>query len=207
MSGRAASGMVKAGVQFGKQAMGAAGKGALKGVEEAAKEAAKQEARNRLGRFISSSPASRSIASAGEASPFSHAVFRPSATTTLVLSQEYPTVCECEPNPRAEYSPSGHRLFECHSCAGKGMSAREYRTYLESLSHIQGLAPRPRPSYTRGRSRRSPSPNLPALPPSESGAPNSPNNKRRASRRRSSSKVRAHSAPAKRRSSSRKKRE
>jgi hypothetical protein len=134
----------KGGLELVKAAGKAAGKGVKTGAEEAVKEAAhnatKVYLRGRLGYHgprASAGPLDSVFVAPATMS------FAPSARAPAQL---YPTFCDCEENPVAEAGPHG-KLLKCHSCAPRGMPAREYRGQLDVASVIAELVERPRPSY------------------------------------------------------------
>ena len=140
----------KGGLEMVKAAGKAAGKGVKTGAEEAVKEAAHNATKVYLrGRLGYHGPRAN-------AGPLASAFVAPAAMSFVpsvrAPAQLYPTFCDCEENPMAEAGPHG-KLLKCHSCAPKGLGAREYRGQLEVASVIAELVERPRPSYVRERAR------------------------------------------------------
>jgi hypothetical protein len=120
---KVAEALVKSGIQVLK----AAGKGTVKGVKEGTREAARNFVRNEGGRFMRGRLGYDSLRAAA---PSAHELVAPPALSIAATRQLFPTFCDCEENPIAPRGQAG-KLLKCHSCAPRGLPAREYRTQLE----------------------------------------------------------------------------
>ena len=154
----------------------AAGKGTLKGVHNASRNMAKAQAGNFLRRTLKSGSYAGMLA--GEGAPVYAREPALMVQHMLPPMQQFPAVCACDVEGRAEQAPGGKKLLTCHSCAPRGMGARNYRAQLEGQAFV-----------FRGRSgfrSSSPRPRAPSASPRSRGASGRGASSRRASSRRAS---------------------
>lgn len=155
----------------------AAGKGSLKGVQNASRNMAKAQASNFLRRTLKSGSYAGMLA--GEGPPVYAREPALMIQHMLPPAHQFPSICACEVNPRAEQAPDGKKLLICHSCAPRGMGARNYKAHLEGEAFV-----------FRGRSgfrSSSPHPRAPSASPKSRGASGHRASSSRASSHRASS--------------------
>ena len=131
----------------GRAVTKAAGEGGREGIKNATKELVKEHAL-RIGR----TPLFPSAGAAAAAVPaMAGSVLVPQMFGMMaapVGAQKFPASCECDYYAGAPVSASGRKILTCHSCAPKGMGARNYQRALEAVLPV---APRARaaPAYLR----------------------------------------------------------
>ena len=145
----------------GRAVTKAAGEGGREGIKNATKELVKEHAL-RIGR-TSLFP---SVAAAAAAPVMAGSVFAPQIYGMLaapVGAQKFPASCECDYYAGAPVSASGKKILTCHSCAPKGMGARNYHRALEAIlpagpraraapAHLRNALGTKKRSGSRGRS-------------------------------------------------------
>jgi len=146
----AASGLLRSALTATRHATKAAIKATGEGVKEGIKGATKNLVKEHALKYVRGSVpiGSAPMPSIAESVLGSYAPHGGILASSIVKQQQYPASCECDFYVGAPLSPSGKKILTCHSCAPKGMGARDYQRALEATT-IMPLNARARkaPSY------------------------------------------------------------
>jgi hypothetical protein len=131
----------------GRAVTKAAGEGGREGIKNATKELVKEHALR-----MARTPLFSSVGAAAAAVPvMAGSVLAPQMYGMMAApmrAQQYPASCECDYYAGAPVSASGRKILTCHSCAPKGMGARDYQRALEAVLPA-GPRGRAAPAYLR----------------------------------------------------------
>jgi len=133
----AASALIKSALTATRHVARAVGQGGRAGIKNATKELVKEHALKHGRAFLREEVAPLARSGASQFYP-------PQMYGMLGVSpaaQKFPASCECDYFAAAPVSPSGKKILTCHSCAPKGMGARNFQVALEAVL----------PSKPRGR--------------------------------------------------------
>ena len=145
-----ASGLLRSALTATRHATKAAVKATGEGVKEGIKGATKNIVKEHALKYVRGSVpvSSAPMQSITESVIGSYVPHGGILASSIVRQQQYPASCECDFYAGAPRTPSGKKILTCHSCAPKGMGARDYQRMLEA-STMMPLNARPRkaPSY------------------------------------------------------------